>query len=155
MDKELFETFYTKNFKRLISHLRKIGLLKEDAQDLAQDIMLEIFERYDNDYIEKRPEAYFWKFVNYRLINFLIKKENERRHYQEWYQKMKSDLINSFTETPEVKYKLLEKINKDLQYKGIFSGEAIDFIIKNGVYQARRKYGKKLEQVFKLIKKEL
>jgi DNA-directed RNA polymerase specialized sigma24 family protein len=61
----IFESFYKANFKRLVNHIRKSGIPYTDAEDLSQDLMLELFTNYDDDYLT--DERMFWFFVNLRI----------------------------------------------------------------------------------------
>ncbi len=67
MDKDFFETFYRKNFKKMINRLQKMGVPFDDAQDIAQNIMLEIYTRYDENYIKEHK---FWTLVRLRAIDY-------------------------------------------------------------------------------------
>ena len=88
MDKELFEVFYEKNYKKALGFIIKYRIPKQYAEDLIQDIFLEVFTKYDEDYI-KNPSL-FYSFLKLRVAgekrNFKRQVEmgtNLKRNYRE------------------------------------------------------------------------
>ena len=51
----------------MINRLQKMGVPFDDAQDIAQNIMLEIYTRYDENYIKEHK---FWTLVRLRAIDY-------------------------------------------------------------------------------------
>jgi len=92
LDKELFETFYEKNYKKALGFIIKHRIPKQYAEDIVQDIFLEVFTKYDEDYI-KNPKLFF-KLLKFRIAsakaNFKRQIEvgtNLKRNYRENRQK--------------------------------------------------------------------
>ena len=92
MDKELFEAFYEKNYKKALGFIIKHRIPKQYAEDLLQDSFLEVFTKYDEDYI-KNPKL-FYSFLKLRVgdekRNFKRQVEmgtNLKRNYRENRQK--------------------------------------------------------------------
>lgn len=79
MDKQLFESFYSQNFKKLVNQIKRNHINKVDAEDLAQDIMLKVFEQH-NDYVEN--EIYFWQFVKGEVSNFKAQAKRESKNQE-------------------------------------------------------------------------
>ena len=70
-----FEIFYSLNFNKLVNYIRKWHIQKADAEDLAQNIMLELFKSKRNF-----DEIYFWNFmVRGKVYNFLRKRKKEEK----------------------------------------------------------------------------
>ena len=67
MDKELFETFYEKNYKKALGFIIKHRIPKQYAEDLLQDSFLEIYKKYDNTYIEN--PSLFYSFLKRRIAD--------------------------------------------------------------------------------------
>ena len=67
MDKELFETFYEKNYKKALGFIIKYRIPKQYAEDLLQDSFLEIYKKYDNKYIEN--PSLFYSFLKRRIAD--------------------------------------------------------------------------------------
>ena len=67
MDKELFETFYEKNYKKALGFIIKHRIPKQYAEDIVQDIFLEVFTKYDNKYIEN--PSLFYSFLKRRIAD--------------------------------------------------------------------------------------
>ena len=67
MDKELFETFYEKNYKKALGFIIKHRIPKQYAEDLLQDSFLEVFTKYDNKYIEN--PSLFYSFLKRRIVD--------------------------------------------------------------------------------------
>ena len=88
MDKELFGVFYKKNYKKALCFVVHNQIPKPYAEDLIQDIFLEVFTKYDEDYI-KNPKLFF-KLLKFRIAsakaNFKRQIEvgtNLKRNYRE------------------------------------------------------------------------
>ena len=67
MNKELFETFYEKNYKKALGFIIKHRIPKQYAEDLLQDSFLEVFTKYDNKYIEN--PSLFYSFLKRRIAD--------------------------------------------------------------------------------------
>lgn len=80
-----FETFYSENYKELLRHLRYSHLSKEDAEDLAQDIFLELLQKKNLD------ESHLWKLTKSRLCDFF--RDKTRREQRE---KKFAELLKEF-----------------------------------------------------------
>jgi len=67
MNKKVFEDFYKTNYRHALGYVIKRHIPKADAEDLIQDVFLEVFEEYDDEYI-KNPKLFF-RLLDYRIID--------------------------------------------------------------------------------------
>ena len=66
-NRKAFENFYKANYKNALGYTIKRRLPKEYAEDLVQEAFLEVWEKYDEDYI-KNPKLFF-KLLDFRIAN--------------------------------------------------------------------------------------
>ena len=79
-DKKVFEQLFEKNYRGLVLYAKKFVTETEIARDLAQDVLVYLWDKRQNLNIDKSLSSYLFRAVHNASINYL-KRESTKESY--------------------------------------------------------------------------
>ena len=108
IDHRAFEEIYLKYFPRLLRFAREYVLLKEDAENITQDVFLTLWERRDDPAILINLTGYLFTLAKNRCIDHLRRKANA--------EKGKKIMQNTYEQELQIKLNSLEALDQTFIY---------------------------------------
>jgi len=109
-DRKAFETIYRRYAGDLYKYARRNISLKEDCEEIIQDIFESLWKRRDELGHVKALNAYLYRMVKYKVVRY-FQNSLMRNRYADHYAlfEMVHDCIPEHDDDPEVKRRMIDK----------------------------------------------
>lgn len=77
-----FSNLYITYYSKLIRFAKEYVLSEEDAENITQDIFMDIWERWDTICYVKNMNAYLFKLVRNKCVDYLKRKISEQKYLE-------------------------------------------------------------------------
>ncbi|MDR2146905.1 MAG: RNA polymerase sigma-70 factor [Tannerella sp.] len=115
-----FKEFYIQWYARTISFAREYVISKDDAEDIVQDVFLQLLPRYDEHLHRINMVAYLFRSVKNKCIDYLRSKVIEQKAVAGMQEEMQLSL--------KMKFDSLEVLDD-----GLFDEHSIEEILENAL----------------------
>ena len=110
-----FQVIYSRYAGKLYSYARKNIALKEDCEEIVQEVFVSIWVRRENLTNVTALESYLFRMVKYKVIRY-FQHSTVKRKYEEHYKLYEEiyDSIEGFEKEPSLFQKVIDKGLADL-----------------------------------------